>query len=149
MSLVVLLPLAFYINWRLAILLFALCVVFTVLTTLVVRKTYGMQNEVEAHYSDLSARASDALGNVALVQSFVRIDAEGQGLRTVASQLLAVQMPVLSWWAMVPVIPRASTPIPVLAIFTLGIALHDQGLTSVGEIVTFVAFATLLIQKLE
>src|SRR5882757_9555424 len=45
MSLVVLLPLSLYLNWRLAILLFALCVVFTVLTTLVVRKTYGMQSE--------------------------------------------------------------------------------------------------------
>ena len=103
LSLVVLLPLALYINWRLAILLFVLCVVFTVLTTLVVRKTYGMQSEVEAHYSDLSARASDALGNVALVQSFVRIDAEVQGLRFVADKLLAAQMPVLSWWALVTV----------------------------------------------
>src|SRR5246127_1549723 len=149
MSLVVLLPLALYINWRLAIVLFALCVVFTVLTTLVVRKTYGLQSEVEQHYSDLSARASDALGNVALVQSFVRIDAEVQGLRSVASQLLEAQMPVLSWWALVTVITRASTTITVLAIFTLGIALHDQGLTSVGEIVTFVAFATMLIGKLE
>ena len=127
MSLVVLLPLSLYINWRLAILLFVLCVVFTVLTTLVVRKTYGMQSEVEAHYSDLSARASDALGNVALVQSFVRIDAEVQGLRFVADKLLAVQMPVLSWWALVTVITRASTTITVLAIFTVGIALHDAG----------------------
>jgi len=149
MSLVVLLPLALYINWRLAILLFALCVVFTVLTTMVVRKTYGMQSEVEAHYGDLSARASDALGNVALVQSFVRIDAEVQGLRFVADKLLAVQMPVLSWWALVTVITRASTTITVLAIFTVGIALHEQGLTSVGEIVMFVSFATMLIQKLE
>jgi ATP-binding cassette subfamily B protein len=149
MSLVVLLPLALYINWRLAILLFVLCVVFTVLTTLVVRKTYGLQNEVESHYSDLSARASDALGNVALVQSFVRIDAEVQGLRFVADKLLAVQMPVLSWWALVTVITRASTTITVLAIFTVGIALHAQGLTSVGEIVMFVSFATMLIQKLE
>src|ERR1700733_10924606 len=149
MSLVVLLPLAFYINWRLAILLFMLCIVFTVLTTLVVRKTYGMQNEVEAHYSDLSARASDALGNVALVQSFVRIDAEVQGLRFVADQFLAVQMPVLSWWALVTVITRASTTITVLAIFTVGIVLHEQGLTTVGEIVMFVSFATMLIQKLE
>jgi glucan exporter ATP-binding protein len=124
-------------------------VVFTVLTTLVVRKTYGMQSEVEAHYSDLSARASDALGNVALVQSFVRIDAEVQGLRFVADKLLAVQMPVLSWWALVTVITRASTTITVLAIFTVGIALHAQGLTSVGEIVMFVSFATMLIQKLE
>ena len=140
MSLVVLLPLALYINWRLAILLFVLCVVFTVLTTLVVRKTYGMQSEVEAHYSDLSARASDALGNVALVQSFVRIDAEVQGLRFVADKLLAVQMPVLSWWALVTVITRASTTITVLAIFTVGICLHEQGLTTVGEIVMFVSF---------
>src|SRR5215813_10445891 len=149
MSVVVLLPLSLYINWRLAILLFALCVVFTVLTTMVVRKTYGMQSEVEQHYSDLSARASDALGNVALVQSFVRVDAEVQGLRYVADKLLAVQMPVLSWWAVVTVITRASTTITVLAIFTVGIALHQAGLTTVGEIVMFVSFATMLIQKLE
>jgi ATP-binding cassette subfamily B protein len=149
LSVVVLLPLSLYLNWRLAILLFLLCVVFTALTTFVVRKTYGLQSEVEQHYSDLSARASDALGNVALVQSFVRVDAEVQGLRSVASQLLAVQMPVLSWWALVTVITRAATTITVLAIFTLGIALHNQNLTSVGEIVTFVAFATMLIQKLE
>ena len=149
MSVIVLLPLSLYLNWRLAILLFVLCVVFTVLTTLVVRKTYGMQSEVEEHYSNLSARASDALGNVALVQSFVRIDAEVQGLRSVAGQLLSVQMPVLGWWALVTVITRASTTITVLAIFTVGIALHQAGLTSVGEIVMFVSFATMLIQKLE
>jgi len=149
LSVIVLLPLSLYLNWRLALLLFVLCVVFTALTTFVVRKTYHLQSEVEQHYTDLSARASDALGNVALVQSFVRIDAEVQGLRHVADKLLAVQMPVLSWWALVTVITRASTTITVLAIFTLGIALHNQGLTSVGEIVTFVAFATMLIQKLE
>ncbi|HEV2153244.1 glucan ABC transporter ATP-binding protein/ permease [Bradyrhizobium sp.] len=149
LSVVVLLPLSLYLNWRLAILLFVLCVVFTALTTFVVRKTFGMQMAVEEHYSELSARASDALGNVALVQSFVRVESEVKGLRSVADDLLAAQMPVLSWWALVTVITRASTTITVLAIFTLGIALHDQGLTSVGEIVMFVSFATMLIQKLE
>jgi glucan exporter ATP-binding protein len=149
LSLLVLLPLSFYLNWQLAMLLFVLCVVFTFLTTMVVRKTYGMQNEVETHYSDLSARASDALGNVALVQSFVRIEAEVQGVRFVADKLLAAQMPVLSWWALVTVITRASTTITILAIFVLGILLHERGLTSVGEIVMFVSFAGMLIQKLE
>ncbi len=149
MSVVVLLPLLIYINWPLAMLLFVLCVVFTALTTFVVRKTYGMQSEVEEHYSNLSARASDALGNVALVQSFVRIGDEVQGLRLVSDKLLAVQMPVLSWWALVTVITRASNTITVLLIFNVGIALHEQGLTTVGEIVMFVSFATMLIQKLE
>lgn len=148
-SLFVLLPLSIYINWRLAGLLFSLCIVFTILTTLVVRKTYGMQMEVEEHYGDLAARASDALGNVALVQSFVRIEAEVQGLRGVADKLLAVQMPVLSWWALVAVMTRASTTITILAIFVVGIILNGQGLASIGEIVMFVSFATMLIQKLE
>src|SRR3977135_4097180 len=116
LSVMVLLPLSLYINWRLAILLFLLCVVFTVLTTIVVRKTYGMQSEVEQHYSDLSARASDALGNVALVQSFVLIDAEVQGLRFVADKLLTLQMPVLSWWALVTGMTRTSTTITVPAV---------------------------------
>jgi ATP-binding cassette subfamily B protein len=149
MSVVVLLPLSIYINWRLALLLFLLCVVFTALTTFVVRKTYGLQSEVEEHYTNLSARASDALGNVALVQSFVRVGDEVQGLRLVADKLLAVQMPVLSWWALVTVITRASTTITILLIFTVGIALHEQGLTTVGEIVMFVSFAAMLIHKLE
>src|SRR6201988_4603115 len=134
LSVVVLLPLSLYLNWRLAILLFLLCVVFTALTTFVVRKTFGMQMAVEEQYSELSARASDALGNVALVQSFVRVESEVKGLRSVADELLAVQMPGLSWWALATVVAGASATIAVLAIFTLGIGLQDQGLTSVGEV---------------
>ena len=105
--------------------------------------------QVETHFSDLAARASDALGNVALVQSFVRVEAEVQGLRFVADRLLAVQIPVLSWWALVTVMTRASTTITVLAIFVVGIILHGEGLASVGDIVMFVSFATMLIQRLE
>jgi ATP-binding cassette, subfamily B, beta-glucan exporter len=148
-SLIVLLPLALYLNWRLAILLVVLCGVFTALTTLVVRKTQGLQSSVEGHYSDLAARASDALGNVALVQSFTRIEAEVTGFRNVTSNLLAAQMPVLSWWAMVAVLTRASTTITVLAIFLVGTWLHLQGLASIGDMVMFVNFAAMLINRLE
>jgi ATP-binding cassette subfamily B protein len=148
-SLVVMLPLSLYLNWRLAIPLFLLCVVFTVLTTLVVRKTSTMQTRVEQYFGDLATRASDALGNVALVQSYVRIDAEVQDLRGVSERLLAAQIPVLSWWAVVAVMTRASTTLTILAIFVVGIVLHGEGLASIGEIVMFVSFATMLIQKLE
>lgn len=148
-SLIVLLPLSLYINWRLAILLFVLCGLFTILTTIVVRKTHAMQNDVEEYYSNLLARASDALGNVALVQSFVRVEAEVQEMRSVADKLLAAQMPVLSWWALIAVLTRASTTITILAIFIVGIWLHGQNLATIGEIVMFVNFATMLIQRLE
>ena len=80
-SLLVLLPLSLFLNWRLALLLIVLCVVFAGLTALVLRKAEAGQSAVERHYGDLAERASDALGNVALVQSYSRIEAEVSGLR--------------------------------------------------------------------
>jgi glucan exporter ATP-binding protein len=148
-SLIILLPLSLFLNWRLALLLIGLCVVFALLTSFVLRKTNEMQTEVERHYSDLAERASDALGNVALVQSYVRVEAEVSGLRNVVNRLLSAQMPVLSWWAVVAVATRASTTITLLAIFLVGTALLFRGLATLGEIVMFMSFATLLVQKLD
>jgi ATP-binding cassette, subfamily B, beta-glucan exporter len=148
-SLLVLLPISLLINWRLALLLIILCVVFTALTALVMHKTSTLQGSVESHYSALSERTSDALGNVALVQGFARVEAEVTDLRKTSDALLAAQMPVLSWWAMIAVLTRASTTITILSIFVVGIWLHIRGLATIGEIVTFVNFSTLLIARLE
>ena len=68
-SVAVLLPLSLYLNWRLGLLLIGLSLIFLTLTTFVLRKTETMQKSVERYYSDLAERASDTLGNVALVQS--------------------------------------------------------------------------------
>ena len=64
-------------------------------------------------------------------------------------RLLAAQMPVLSWWAMIAVLTRAATTITMLSIFLVGIYLNIQGLATIGEIVTFMNFAALLIIRLE
>jgi ATP-binding cassette subfamily B protein len=148
-SLVVLLPLSMFLNWRLALLLIVLCIIFAVLTAVVIRRAEAGQSAVERHYGDLAERASDALGNVALVQSFSRIDAEVVGLKDVVSKLLGAQMPVLSWWAITAVLTRASTTLTMLAIFVVGIWLYTRGLTTIGEIVTFTGFAGMLITRLE
>lgn len=148
-SLLVLLPLALFINWRLAILLLLLCVLFCALMALVLRKTETLQSSVQAHHSDLAERASDALGNIALVQSFARVEHEVTALRNVSDQLLAAQFPVLSWWAVVAVLTRAATTLTVLSIILFGTRLFQQGLVSIGEIVTFMAFAGMVISRLE
>jgi glucan exporter ATP-binding protein len=145
----VLLPMSLFLNWRLALLLILLCVVFAALTALVLRKAEEGQSAVERHYSDLAERASDALGNVALVQSFSRIEAEVIGLKNVVAKLLGAQMPVLSWWALCAVLTRAATTLTMLAIFVVGIWLYIQGLTTIGEIVTFTSLAGMLVTRLE
>jgi ATP-binding cassette subfamily B protein len=148
-SLLILVPLALFINWRLAILLIVLCALFAVLTALVLRKTESLQRTVQTHHSDLAERASDALGNIALVQSFARVESEVTALKTVSDHLLAAQFPVLSWWAVVAVLTRASTTLTVLSIILLGTWLFQRGLVSIGEIVTFMALAGMVIVRLE
>jgi ATP-binding cassette, subfamily B, beta-glucan exporter len=148
-SLLVLLPISLFVNWRLALLLIVLCVVFAALTAMIVRKTETMQTSVERHYSDLAERASDALGNIALVQSFSRLEAEVSELRLVVERLLSAQMPVLSWWALANVLTRTATTLTVLSIIIVGTLLTMKGQATVGEMVTFMNFAGLIIARLE
>jgi ATP-binding cassette, subfamily B, beta-glucan exporter len=146
---IVLLPVSLYLNWRLALPLLALCVIFTVLTSVVIRRANAMQQAVEKHYSDLAENAADALGNIAVVQSYVRIDSEVSALRGLVNSLLRAQMPVLSWWAIAAVLTRSATTLTLLVILLIGAYLKHLGLSSVGAIVSFMAIAALLITRLE
>ncbi|MCB5174401.1 MULTISPECIES: glucan ABC transporter ATP-binding protein/ permease [Microvirga] len=145
----VLLPLTVFLNWRLGLLLVGLVVVFTILTAIVVRKTESLQGSVERYHSSLAEHASDALGNVPVIQSFTRVEAETRSLRTIIQQLLQAQNPVLSWWAIASVASRAAATITVTAIFLVGTWLHLNGLATIGEVVMFMSLATMLIGRLE
>lgn len=148
-SLFVLIPVALYINWRLAWVLIVLCVIFALLTHFILTRTQALQQQVESHHSDLAERASDTLGNVALVQSFARVKHEVESLRGISQRVLGAQLPVLSWWAIMTMLTRSATTLTILCIVVLGAWLFTRDLISVGEIVTFIAFASLVIGKLE
>ncbi len=148
-ALFIMLPLSLFVNWRLAGLLILLVFFFGILTTIVLRRTEDLQSRVERFNTDLAERASDALGNVPVIQSFTRVESETRAMRGIINDVLAAQMPVLSWWAVAAVATRASATLTLVAIFLLGTWLHLQGLATIGEIVTFMSFATMLIGRLE
>lgn len=148
-SLIVLIPVALYVNWHLAWVLIVLCVIFALLTHFILTRTQALQQQVESHHSDLAERASDTLGNVALVQSFARVQHEVDSLKGISQRVLSAQLPVLSWWAVMTMLTRSATTLTILCIVVLGAWLFTLNLISVGEIVTFIAFAGLIIGKLE
>jgi glucan exporter ATP-binding protein len=148
-SLFILMPMTLFINWRYGLMLMVLCGIFALLIVFVLRKTETLQSTVETYYTDQAERTSDTLGNIALVQSFARIDMEVSQMRKVGTELLGAQMPVLWWWALATVLTKASTTITMLAILVAGIIFYVNGETTVGEIVMFMSFATMLIGKLE
>ena len=145
----VLLPLTLIMNWRLGLLLIALVILFAIVSAWVIRKTEAAQGEVEMLQTRLAGNAQDALSNVVVVQSFSRLNSEARLFGDIVKQVLDHQFPVLNWWAVVAVLTRAAATITVIAIFILGTILHVQGKATVGEIVSFMGFATLLIGRLE
>jgi ATP-binding cassette subfamily B protein len=129
--------------------LIALVGIFLTFTAIVVKKTETAQRRVEGLNSSLAGTAQDALTNVMVVQSFTRLSAEGKLFGDIAQQVIRNQFPVLNWWALVNVMTRASSTLAVITIVVVGTWLHINGMASVGEIVSFMGFAMLLIGRLE
>jgi ATP-binding cassette, subfamily B, beta-glucan exporter len=149
LSAVVLLPMTLFLNWRLGLVLIVLVAVFLCFTAIVVKKTETAQRRVEGLNSSLAGTAQDALSNVMVVQSFTRLSAEARLFSDIADQVIRNQFPVLNWWALVNVMTRASSTLAVISIVVVGTWLHMNGMASVGEIVSFMGFAMLLIGRLE
>ncbi len=148
-AIIFLIPVAIWLDWRMAAILAVLAVCYTALNLYVVSKTHAGQMEAEEHRYGVSGRVGDVIGNVTVVQSYTRLAAEADALRGMTQQLLNAQYPVLTWWGILAVLQRAAATIAMVAIFAVGSVLALRGEISIGEIVSFVALANLLIGKLD
>jgi glucan exporter ATP-binding protein len=129
--------------------LIVLVMIFIIVTSVVIRRTQEGQQEAEKINTTLSGTAQDALSNVMIVQSFTRLAAETRLFSDIAQQFIRHQLPVLNWWALVNVLTRASSTVAVIVIVAVGTYLHVQNEATVGEIVSFMGIATLLIGRLD
>ncbi len=148
-GIVLLVPTAMALDMRMTAILAVLAVVYTVLNLYVVKRTRTDQSKVEVFSSDMTGRFVDVLGNVTVVQSFTRLAAESEALKAIMGNVLSAQYPVLTWWGVLTILQRAAATVAMVLIFAVGAVLASQGQLTVGEIVSFVAFANLLIGKLD
>lgn len=148
-GILLLVPTAMSIDWRMAFILFCLATAYAVMNVIVMRKTAAGQAAVEEIGATLSGRVVDVIGNVPVVQSYNRLQTEGMALRGLTRDLLAAQYPVLTWWGIFSVLQRAAATLTMVAVFIVGTILAGRGELSAGQVVSFVAFAGLLISKLE
>ncbi len=149
LSILVMLPLALSINWKLALLMTGLMASFALFNALAMRLTDRAQTKVERLHQEIAARTGDVLSNAQVVQSYTRHEAEVADIRALTDRVLAAQYPVLRGWAWLSVGTRAASTLTVVAIFLLGVSLNGKGEVTVGNIVTFSGFAMTLIGRLE
>jgi glucan exporter ATP-binding protein len=148
-GILVLVPTAVYMSPRLAGILALLAIIYVLANVLVAQKTSTGQAAVEQYHNNVYGRVGDVLGNVTVVQSYARFNSEVQAMRSIVAELLTAQYPVLTWWGLLTVLTRTAATVAFVAIYAVGALLVERGQSSVGEIVTFVTFATLMIGKLD
>lgn len=149
LSLFVLLPLSLLFDLRLGALLVGLVGFFGLGMWKLMKSTSARQVRVNEESAALSEHASDAIGNLPVVQSFTRVEAEISALETIGKRFLDAQMPVLNWWAAASVATRVAATLTMTAVLLAGTWLHLRGKTTVGQIVACMALAGALVGRLE
>jgi glucan exporter ATP-binding protein len=144
-----LLPTGLVIDVRMSAILIVLAAAYTLSNVYVLNKTDSGQRAIERQQNDVSSRLSDVVSNVTVVQGFTRMSAEIDALRDLLAAVLSARYPVLTWWGVLVVLQRGAATITMVAMLALGVVLLRRGELSVGEIVSFTAFANLLIGKLD
>ncbi len=92
-SILLLVPTAISMDWRMALILGTLAVSYVLMNLLVMRKTRTGQAAVEQYHSQVSGRVGDVIGNVTVVQSYTRLAAEAEAMRSLMGDLLNAQYP--------------------------------------------------------
>ncbi|RCL00564.1 MAG: Beta-(1-2)glucan export ATP-binding/permease [Candidatus Tokpelaia sp. JSC189] len=148
-ALVILIPTAIALDWRLSMVLIVLGVMYMMIARLVMRKTKYGQAALEHHYHIFFNHVADSISNVAVVQSYNHLNEEVRFLRNQAVNLLKGQYPVLNWWALASGLNRMAATISMVMVLLLGAFLVTRGQLQIGDVVTFIGFAQLIIGRLD
>jgi ATP-binding cassette subfamily B protein len=148
-AIVLLVPTAISMDWRLSIVLLVLSIVYWIIGVTVMNRTKEGQASVENHYHTVFSHVSDSISNVSVLHSYNRIEAETLALKDYTKDLLAAQYPVLDWWALAGALNRTASTVSMGVILVIGTVLVQQGQIRVGDVVAFIGFANLLIGRLD
>jgi ATP-binding cassette, subfamily B, beta-glucan exporter len=148
-ALVLLVPTALAMDWRLSCVLIVLGILYWIIGRTVMNRTKEGQASVEGHYHTVFSHVSDSISNVTVLHSYNRIEAETRALKSYTENLLSVQYPVLDWWALASALNRMASTISMLIILVIGVILVRDGQIRVGDVIAFIGFANLLIGRLD
>jgi ATP-binding cassette subfamily B protein len=148
-ALVLLVPTALSMDLRMSAVLAVLGVVYIAIGRMVMKRTKDGQAAVEGHYHRVFSHVSDAVSNVAVLQSFNRTASEARELQNHTNDLIRAQYPVLDWWALASGLNRIASTVSMMVVLLLGAWMVTKGEMRIGDVVAFTGFATLLIGRLD
>jgi ATP-binding cassette subfamily B protein len=148
-ALLLLLPTALVLDFRLTLVLVALGASYVLISRFVMNRTRDGQRAVERYHHGVFAHVSDTISNVTILQSYNRVRQEAASLRQQTARLLDAQYPVLDWWAIASALHRMAAALCMIVVLSVGAFLVNANEIRVGEIVAFTGFAGLMIARLD
>ncbi|MBP0439254.1 glucan ABC transporter ATP-binding protein/ permease [Tianweitania sediminis] len=148
-ALVLLVPTALSLDLRMSAVLLVLAIAYIAIGRMVMKRTKEGQRAVEGHYHRVFSHVSDAVSNVAVLQSFNRTATETRELQRHTGELIRAQYPVLDWWALASGLNRIASTLSMMVVLVIGAYLVSIGQMRIGNVVAFTGFATLLIGRLD
>lgn len=148
-SMLLLIPTAISLNWRLSAVLAVLAFLYILIARLVMHKTQAGQQKVEQSYHNVYSHITDTMLNVNIVQTYNRINIETKSLQSYILELLNDQFPVLNWWALASGLNRMASTLSMVIVLFLGSLLVLKGQINIAQVIAFVGFAQLMISRLD
>ncbi|MDD3283792.1 MAG: ABC transporter transmembrane domain-containing protein [Candidatus Pacebacteria bacterium] len=142
---IILFPVIFYLNIKMALLFLASVPILIAFTIYGTRKTMDKQKEADNEWSEISGVAYDAITNIFLVKSFVLKNFLSEKIMKRTSKAYDSQVEAIKWWGFIAGFSRSIGLVLNILVFFVGGMLFINGDITIGGIIMFVGFSTILI----
>ncbi|NDK08438.1 ATP-binding cassette domain-containing protein [Candidatus Gracilibacteria bacterium] len=146
---IILAPLMIYFNLKLGLFVVAFGFILGGIAFYLAIKTFKRQDEIEQYYTEISSLFGDAFSNISIVKSFTLINWKIKELKLISKKVLNKQYPILYFWGFLVSLSKIMSIIISIGIIIFGSFLFMKGEITVGELVMFLSFSSILISTIE
>lgn len=145
----IILPVAFWIDWRMACVLVGITPLFLLVNLVMVRYARPLQDALNDRYLDASGLVGDALMNVVTIKSFVLERKQLSSFVKRMRAILGMQGKIDGLWALGETLNTVAYTGAQLAIIGAGAYFIVNGWSTIGSILTFIGFANHMLGSLQ
>lgn len=148
-SFLILIPLLFYLHWKMALVLFLAAPFLIVMAIFTNTKTRKRQVKADHEWHKASGTMMDAFSNISILKSFAIEDLKEKEFAKTTGKAYSEQFKVLKWWAVVIVFTRVTSIVFTIGIFYAGIYFYKHNQINIGEIVMFLSFTLIILSYIQ
>ncbi len=141
----ILIPVLIFLNFKMALLILLTIPLLSFLVSIGVKRAIKTQKIADEKWSDLSGLAYDSVSNIFLLQSFTLKNNIFKKVTDLVEEAFSKQIANAKWWSLIMGVSRSAGLILNILVFLVGSHLFIQNEISLGSIIMFVGFSSILI----